>query len=153
MITGLFWLETRWRRQSSACAANSVRVSIGQAWSGKTAKGAFSMCCLSSLRRGHANLLCIIPTLMDDLRRDSEPLGAGGVFKLSAHAAGSNCGRRFSCNENSQRRFQLSGGRRARRGEPSRPALGPTRPCAARREPPLLVVGKRRTIMAWLASS
>ena len=28
--------------------------------------------CVSSLRRGHANLLCIVPTLMDDPRRESE---------------------------------------------------------------------------------
>ena len=27
--------------------------------------------CVSSLRRGHANLLCIVPILMDDLRRGS----------------------------------------------------------------------------------
>ena len=28
--------------------------------------------CVSSLRRGHANLLCIVPTLTDDPRRESE---------------------------------------------------------------------------------
>ena len=27
--------------------------------------------CVSSLRRGHANLLCIVPILTDDLRRGS----------------------------------------------------------------------------------
>ena len=27
--------------------------------------------CVSSLRRGHANLLCIVPILSDDLRRES----------------------------------------------------------------------------------
>ena len=27
--------------------------------------------CVSSLRRGHANLLCIVPTLTDDPRRES----------------------------------------------------------------------------------
>ena len=27
--------------------------------------------CVSSLRRGHANLLCIVPNLTDDLFRDS----------------------------------------------------------------------------------
>ena len=36
--------------------------------------------CVSSLRRGHANLLCIVPILTDDLRRESKwpctaPLG------------------------------------------------------------------------------
>ena len=28
--------------------------------------------CVSSLRRGHANLLCIVPSLTDDPRRESE---------------------------------------------------------------------------------
>ena len=28
--------------------------------------------CVSSLRRGHANLLCIVPILSDDPRRESE---------------------------------------------------------------------------------
>ena len=30
--------------------------------------------CVSSLRRGHANLLCIVPILTDDPRRDSDDL-------------------------------------------------------------------------------
>ena len=30
--------------------------------------------CVSSLRRGHANLLCIVPILTDDPRRESLPL-------------------------------------------------------------------------------
>ena len=29
--------------------------------------------CVSSLRRGHANLLCIVPILTDDPRRESKP--------------------------------------------------------------------------------
>ena len=29
--------------------------------------------CVSSLRRGHANLLCIVPSLTDDPRRESTP--------------------------------------------------------------------------------
>jgi hypothetical protein len=28
--------------------------------------------CVSSLRRGHANLLCIVPILTDDPRRESD---------------------------------------------------------------------------------
>jgi len=32
--------------------------------------------CVSSLRRGHANLLCIIPILTDDLRRESKSRSA-----------------------------------------------------------------------------
>ena len=31
--------------------------------------------CVSSLRRGHANLLCIVPILTDDLRRGSNNIG------------------------------------------------------------------------------
>ena len=31
--------------------------------------------CVSSLRRGHANLLCIVPILSDDLRGESNKLG------------------------------------------------------------------------------
>jgi hypothetical protein len=30
--------------------------------------------CVSSLRRGHANLLCIVPILTDDPRRESEKM-------------------------------------------------------------------------------
>ena len=32
--------------------------------------------CVSSLRRGHANLLCIVPILTDDLRRESKSRSA-----------------------------------------------------------------------------
>ena len=31
--------------------------------------------CVSSLRRGHANLLCIVPILTDDPRRESDDTG------------------------------------------------------------------------------
>ena len=31
--------------------------------------------CVSSLRRGHANLLCVVPTLTDDPRRESHFVG------------------------------------------------------------------------------
>jgi hypothetical protein len=34
--------------------------------------------CVSSLRRGHANLLCIVPILTDDPRRESIREGASG---------------------------------------------------------------------------
>jgi hypothetical protein len=33
--------------------------------------------CVSSLRRGHANLLCIVPILTDDPRRESRKKGNG----------------------------------------------------------------------------
>ena len=39
---------------------------------------------LSSLRRGHANLLCIVPILTDDPRRESILIPAG---KRSSHEA------------------------------------------------------------------
>ena len=32
--------------------------------------------CVSSLRRGHANLLCIVPILTDDPRRESKSVSA-----------------------------------------------------------------------------
>ena len=38
--------------------------------------------CVSSLRRGHANLLCIVPILTDDPRRESEIEGAARVALL-----------------------------------------------------------------------
>ena len=31
--------------------------------------------CVTSLRRGHANILCVVPMLTDDLRRESTVLG------------------------------------------------------------------------------
>ena len=34
--------------------------------------------CVSSLRRGHANLLCIVPILTDDPRRESSIAAAAG---------------------------------------------------------------------------
>ena len=45
--------------------------------------------CVSSLRRGHANLLCIVPILTDDPRRESEHVlankrGANSITILRA---------------------------------------------------------------------
>ena len=45
--------------------------------------------CVSSLRRGHANLLCIVPILTDDPRRES-----GDVFQLKLRRLGKGKGRR-----------------------------------------------------------
>ena len=39
--------------------------------------------CVSSLRRGHANLLCIVPNLTDDLFRDSESALLFANLKIS----------------------------------------------------------------------
>ena len=62
--------------------------------------------CVSSLRRGHANLLCIVPILSDDLRGESDvsrwtsppsiagPAGAGGPHTHSRTVAGRGAGGR-----------------------------------------------------------
>ena len=39
--------------------------------------------CVSSLRRGHANLLCIVPILTDDPRRESKGKGWDAVNEKS----------------------------------------------------------------------
>ena len=50
----------------------------------------FSILCVSSLHRGHANLLCIVPTVSDDPRRESNSClqnkGNGEVGKHMVHA-------------------------------------------------------------------
>ena len=40
--------------------------------------------CVSSLRRGHANLLCIVPILTDDPRRESAMAAAAGKLREKA---------------------------------------------------------------------
>ena len=46
--------------------------------------------CVSSLRRGHANLLCIIPILTDDPRRESKnSSSASGPYCITAPCMGS----------------------------------------------------------------
>ena len=48
--------------------------------------------CVSSLRRGHANLLCIVPILTDDLRRESKSKSAqNGTWSSTAHQASEMC--------------------------------------------------------------
>ena len=42
--------------------------------------------CVSSLRRGHANLLCIVPILSDDPRRESGKWCISYVHVVPAHA-------------------------------------------------------------------
>ena len=47
--------------------------------------------CVSSLRRGHANLLCIVPILTDDPRRESEREGAHSQYTpLASDPSGRN---------------------------------------------------------------
>ena len=47
---------------------------VGVEWAGKCQKNGDTLLdiCVSSLRRGHANLLCIVPILTDDPRRESK---------------------------------------------------------------------------------
>ena len=48
--------------------------------------GIFLELCVSSLRRGHANLLCIVPILSDDPRRESGKWCISYVHVVPAHA-------------------------------------------------------------------
>ena len=48
--------------------------------------GALLDLCVSSLRRGHANLLCIVPILSDDPRRESGKWCISYVHVVPAHA-------------------------------------------------------------------
>ena len=43
--------------------------------------------CVSSLRRGHANFLCIVPILTDDPRRESKSRQAFGALKQAGAPA------------------------------------------------------------------
>ena len=49
---------------------------------------------MSSLRRGHANLLCIVPILADDLRRGSERTPTPAISTRSSHYIEHLCGAR-----------------------------------------------------------
>ena len=53
------------------CGLFVVRMWFGQSKNGKKIDTLLDLC-VSSLRRGHANLLCIVPILTDDLRRESD---------------------------------------------------------------------------------
>ena len=48
--------------------------------------------CVSSLRRGHANLLCIVPILTDDPRRESREVGVGFPRTAGRQRIGVQCG-------------------------------------------------------------
>ena len=57
------------------CQASDARQFSSCSWGGwGCKKKLFTLLdlCVSSLRRGHANLLCIVPILTDDPRRESE---------------------------------------------------------------------------------
>jgi len=43
--------------------------------------------CVSSLRRGHANILCIVPMLTDDPRRESTLKAGEGSISVGLHFA------------------------------------------------------------------
>jgi hypothetical protein len=55
------------------CGRNAARATIASSSKGKK-KALFTLLdlCVSSLRRGHANLLCIVQILTDDPRRESK---------------------------------------------------------------------------------
>ena len=59
--------------------------------------------CVSSLRRGHANLLCIVPILTDDPRRESEgslathlPISGAAACNRTAAATVAVCHKRHA---------------------------------------------------------
>ena len=55
-------------------------------WFGEPKKfGTLLDLCVSSLRRGHANLLCIVPILTEDPRRESKNPFYNHTFKLCKH--------------------------------------------------------------------
>ena len=54
------------------CASRIERQLLGQNTNGCKKLCTLLDLCVSSLRRGHANLLCIVPILTDDPRRESE---------------------------------------------------------------------------------
>ena len=60
-------------REDSRQASTSIHTDIQS----RTSKKPLTLLdlCVSSLRRGHANLLCIVPILSDDPRRGN-PLGS-----------------------------------------------------------------------------
>ena len=67
--------ESKSRQTSGLCTGScpqKARETRGQRWRRKIKLVTLFDLCVSSLRRGHANLLCIVPILMDDLRRGSE---------------------------------------------------------------------------------
>ena len=66
-------------RSNFSCSSNAPNEKYQIQWTGQTskkkiAKKLFTLLdlCVSSLRRGHANLLCIVPILTDALRRGSK---------------------------------------------------------------------------------
>ena len=75
------WLEVSWGGSRAARSEKGAPLHTAcpgpetsrAAWLGARKK-MFTLLdlCVSSLRRGHANLLCIVPILTDDPRRESE---------------------------------------------------------------------------------
>ena len=81
-----FWQAVRFPRVSKVV---SVILVIGicinsAAWNTAFAKKLVTLLdlCVSSLRRGHANLLCIVPILTDDPRRESNDWFSPGSERL-----------------------------------------------------------------------
>ena len=82
LVAGAHWQEQiSWARPKSV-AVYSSRMEEVQAGSPQKKFGTPLDLCVSSLRRGHANLLCIVPILSDDPRRESNPLSASHWLML-----------------------------------------------------------------------
>ena len=64
-------------RGARVCVCPRARVSGAGSGVGGVAKNMFTLLdlCVSSLRRGHANLLCTVPILTDDPRSESTRKG------------------------------------------------------------------------------
>ena len=65
--------ECRSPHHSKSLITSPYNTNILLPWYGTQQKKMFTLLdlCVSSLRRGHANLLCIVPILSDDPRRES----------------------------------------------------------------------------------
>ena len=70
--------EPRQRAAASGCTVQKE---------GSTVAKKISTLCVSSLHRGHANLLCVVPNLTDDPRRESETLVLPPRYRCAAPAA------------------------------------------------------------------
>ena len=72
----------------SPCAATRCAPLQAAAPGPAPAKKLFTLLdlCVSSLRRGHANLLCIVPILTDDPRRESRETRAGSHAALGTNS-------------------------------------------------------------------
>ena len=80
------YMSERQQQKSSSSSSSSSSPAAAQQQQQQPSRGCISCgvaknlvtlldLCVSSLRRGHANLLCIVPILSDDLRGESNSVG------------------------------------------------------------------------------